>query len=89
MHTQVPTERSVSVGVRVCVHVFMCVHPCVCGGRVCLRARVCGGGGLCARGAGLRRESGSWTCDAARDRVQSRSAVVGSRGSLPFLQSNP
>lgn len=83
MHTQVPTERSVSVGVRVCAHVFMCVHPCVCGGRVCLRARVCGGGGLCARGAGLRRESGSWTCDAARDRVQSRSAVVGSRGSLP------
>lgn len=83
MHTQVPTERSVSVGVRGCAHVFMCVHPCVCGGRVCLRARVCGGGGLCARGAGLRRESGSWTCDAARDRVQSRSAVVGSRGSLP------
>lgn len=61
MHTQVPTERSVPVGVRVCVHVFMCVYPCVCGGRVCLRARVCGGGGLCARGG--RAPPREWQLD--------------------------
>lgn len=79
---------SASVGVRA-ARVYVCAPVCLWGARVSARAGVCGGGGLCARGAGLRSESGSWTCDAARDRVQSRSAVAGRGGSLPFQPPSP
>lgn len=51
MHTQVPTKRSVSVGVRVCAHVFMCVWGTrVFVGDACVCARGCVAGAGSAPG---------------------------------------
>lgn len=70
--------------------VYVCAPVCLWGARVSVRAGVWRGRALRpGGGAGLRSESGSWTCDAARDRVQSRSAVTGRGGSLPFQQPSP